>query len=253
MIGFCFLTYDDIERTDVWEKFFENIDKSKYELFVNSKNSNLISQNQLFKHKMINNPYKNTERGTFSLLVAQDRLLKEAFNNTKIQHFIILSHNTIPVKSFENLQHFLSNKQSVFNYEISIDEEHITRYETIKNPKFKKSEFFVHDHWCILSRKDVSILLNDFEKIKNIFGKMSVPEEHACVNYLIHYKNVSDIYYSKLTHIIWEKKIFWEKNNKYCWEEYNPKIFEKIELKDIPNDCYFLRKVDKNTEIKILF
>ena len=82
---------------------------------------------------------------------------------------------------------------------------------------------------------------------------MIVPEEHACINYLIHYKNVLDIHYSKLTHIIWEKKIFWHKNNKQCWDEYNPKIFEKIEPKDILDDCYFLRKVDKNTDIQILF
>jgi len=246
------LTYDDIERTDVWKKFFENIDKSRYELFLNPKNKNLICKNNLFKDKIIKNPYKNTERGTFSLLIAQDRLLRQAFNNKEIMHFIILSHNTIPVKSFEKLQHFLSNKQSVFNYEISTIAEHTIRYETIKTPKFKKTDFCFQDHWCILSRKDVSILLNDFEKIKNIFGKMSVPEEHVCVNYLIHYKNVSDIHKSKLTHIIWEKKVFCY-NNKYCWEEYNPKIFEKIESKDIPDDCYFLRKVDKNTDIQISF
>ena len=142
MIGFCFLTYDDIERTDTWNKFFKNIDKSKYELFVNPKNANLIYKNDLFKHKIINNPFINTERGTFSLLIAQDRLLREAFNHKKIHHFIILSHNTIPLKSFEKLQHFLSNKQSVFSYGISTNTEHTTRYETIKTPKFKKSDFF---------------------------------------------------------------------------------------------------------------
>ncbi len=27
MIAFCFLTYNDIERIDIWNKFFENVDQ----------------------------------------------------------------------------------------------------------------------------------------------------------------------------------------------------------------------------------
>jgi deoxyribodipyrimidine photo-lyase len=36
MIGFCFLTYDDIERTDIWKKFFKNIDKRFLETLLDA-------------------------------------------------------------------------------------------------------------------------------------------------------------------------------------------------------------------------
>jgi hypothetical protein len=168
MIGFCFLTYDDIERTDIWEKFFKNVEKSKYEIFVNPKNPNAIYQNKLFNNKIIHNPYTNTSRYNFSLLIAQDRLLREAFNNPNIKHFIILSHNTIPVKNFEKLEKFLSNKESVLHFNKAKYHDHLVRYKTINNPLFYKKDFYFQDQWCILSRKDASVLIYDFDKIKAI-------------------------------------------------------------------------------------
>lgn len=247
MIGFCFLTYDDIERTDIWKIFFKHVEKSKYDIFVNPKNPNTIYQNKLFSNKIILDPYKNTSRYTFSLLIAQDRLLREAFKNENIKHFIFLSHNTIPTQNFEKLEDFLSNKESVLSFSITNIEDHLKRYETINIPVFDKKHLYCQDQWCILSRKDVAVLLYDFDKIENIFGNMIVPDEHVYINYLLHYKNVTDITCSKLTYIIWEKK--WIQD----YEEYNPKTFEKIRSKNIPDNFYFLRKVDKNTDIKISF
>ena len=36
-IAFCFLNYDKIIRYDIWNKFFENIDNSKYVVFIHPK------------------------------------------------------------------------------------------------------------------------------------------------------------------------------------------------------------------------
>jgi hypothetical protein len=239
MIGFCFLTFDDIERTDVWNEYFKNVSTSEFEIFVNPKKSNLINHNNLFKTKIIPTPYTNTEWGTFSLLIAQDRLLREAYKNSKIQHFVILSHNTIPVKKFKKFKNFLNDKKSIFSYEITNNNDHLVRYGTIKNPRFDKNQLLCQDQWCILSRTDVSILLNGFDDIKDIFGKMLIPDEHVYINYLIYYRNVNNIHNSKLTHIVWEN----------C----SPKVFKNVNSTDIPEDCYFLRKVDKNTNINISF
>lgn len=239
MIGFCFLTFDDIERTDIWNEYFKNVSTSEFEIFVNPKNSNLINYNYLFKNKVIPFPYTNTEWGTFSLLIAQDRLLREAFKNDKIHHFVILSHNTIPVKKFKKFRKFLHDKESVFSYGITNNNDHLVRYENIKNPRFSKNQLFCQDQWCILSRKDVEILLNGFEEMKDVFGGMFIPDEHVYINYLIYYRNVNNIHNSKFTHIVWEN----------C----SPKVFESVNSWEISDDCYFLRKVNKNTNINITF
>ena len=76
VIAFCFLTYDEIERDDIWSKYFENVNPENYKIFVNSKTPNKIYRNQIFFNKQIPFPVRNTKWGEFSLVTAQNALFK---------------------------------------------------------------------------------------------------------------------------------------------------------------------------------
>ena len=51
-IAFCFLTYDNIIRYDIWNSFFHNCDKNKYVVFIHPKN--IINYNDLsFNYQIV--------------------------------------------------------------------------------------------------------------------------------------------------------------------------------------------------------
>jgi len=57
-IAFCFLTYDNIIRNDIWNNFFENVDKNKYMVYIHPKNIINISNNTSnynFNYHILNN------------------------------------------------------------------------------------------------------------------------------------------------------------------------------------------------------
>lgn len=237
MIGFLFLTYDNIFNENIWTEYFRNADSNSYKIFVHPKNITLIKNQQLFKNCIIPKLCK-TEWGKFSLITAQHLLIEEALNTAKIKHVIIVSHNSLPVMSFNYLYNYLKNKGSVISYNIAKNADHVNRYRHIKNPIFSTNDFYIQGQWCILSREDAEIIVNEYVIIKNIFELMIVPDEHAYINYLIHYKN---------------KKI--ENNNIVYieWERGSPKIFHRLSnyfIKRVKDTgCFFIRKVEDNATI----
>lgn len=198
-IAFCFLTYDEITRPDVWEKYFENVDPKKYSIHVHPKIQQEIRNQKLFCDKIL--PVTcDTEWGSFSLVAAQHLLFSAALGtNTNIypiKYAILVSHNTIPIQSFDKLYSYLDplilKNMSVMHVDIPHTDQ-INRYNTLNNPNFTKDAFAFQSQWCILSISDLNIVVNEYDKIKEIFEKSDVPDEHAYINYLTHYKNKSVI------------------------------------------------------------
>lgn len=238
MIGFCFLTYDEIEREDIWNKYFQNISKSKYKIFTHAKNPKNILQQELFKSTIIPE-HIETKWANFSLVTAQTALFANALKTNEITHSILLSHNSIPLQSFDKLYDYIKNRGSLFGYCIA-GNHHRDRYHTLNNPEFPKENFYFQSQWCAVDSVDMKLLVNNHEKIKEIFEKSSVPDEHAYINYLINYEN---------------REIVSHDLSKMYWHESRPKVFDKIDNKFIDDmhnwNHFFLRKVTKNTTIDI--
>lgn len=240
VLAFCFLTYDDVVRDDIWMKYFQNVSYDKYKIFVNSKTKDKILQSELFGDKQISHPVQDTKWGEFSLVTAQNALFKEALKNSKVTHLILVSHNTIPLKRFDELYDALQF-HSIFDYNVAIEWEHKRRYYGIRNPKFRIENFFVQSQWCILTRMHANILVQDYNYIKTIFSQMRIPDEHCYINYLIHYKKALLITKQPSTFV--------------DFSEGTPKVHKTVDnkLKSRCNDAFFIRKVSKDTDVQINF
>jgi len=244
MLGFCFLTYDEIVREDVWNEYFKNVPDSKYDIFCHPKCLEKIKTQELFKNKIVPNRV-HTSWGTFSLIEAQRMLLIHSLKKKEITHFIILSHNTIPVQSFEKLECFLNGKPSIFddtelNYVGTTHQQNI--YDTLLDPDFPVNMFHKQSQWCILSRDDAQYLVDEHDKITRIFIKSRFSDEHTYINYLIHYKKTCPLLNIRLTYIDWYY------NDK---KGTTPVIFENISdtmmLGFESSNTFFLRKVSETT------
>ena len=239
MIGFLFLTYDNIYNEKVWKEYFKGANQGEYKIFVHPKNINAIKNQELFKNCIV--PERcETAWGKFSLVGAQRLLMKEALKTEKIKHVIIVSHNSLPLTSFRYLYDYLKDKGSLIGYGVSSVWEHTMRYDRLNNPNFPKNKFYIQGQWSILSREDAEILVNEGNHIKNIFGNMVIPDEHAYINYLTHYKN-KNIENKRIAHIHWENG--------------TPKIFDHLSNDYIKaakqGGAFFIRKVNNNAKLDV--
>ena len=240
MIGFCFLTYDEVERSDIWEEYLKDIPKEEYEIYCHPKFQDKILNQNLFKNKIIPE-YVETQWGKFSLVEAQYLLLKEALKNKNLTHIIFVSHNTIPIQSFYKLRDFLKNyiNQSIIEYR-KASKFHIYRYDKLNNPFFSKEDFYFQSQWTTLCINDAVLIVNNFDKIKDVFKNSEIPDEHAFINFLIHSE---------------KRQIVNHELSKMYWVNGRPKIFTKLrnDILDImkKNNNYFLRKINPDTVVDI--
>lgn len=237
VLAFCFLTYDEVVRDDIWIKYFQNVSSEKYKIFVNGKKKEKILKSSLFANKQIPNPFRNTKWGEFSLVTAQHALFREALKNNNITHLILVSHNTIPIKRFDELYESL-NYHSIIDFRIADEWEHKRRYHGIKNPQFPIETFFVQSQWCILTRIHATILVKDYNYIKIIFSEMRIPDEHCYINYLLHYKKALLIENHPSTFV--------------DFSDGTPKVHKHINAntKSKCGKAFFIRKVSHDTTIE---
>jgi hypothetical protein len=152
-ISFLFLTYSDLLHGDVIKKYTKN-----HDVFIHPK-YNLT--NDYFKKKIIPEIVE-TNWGSISIVYATINLLKNAFYRTNNNWFVLLSQDVYPLTKIADFEYFLS-KQTNSCFE----------YQTHKSNIYKTSQ------WWILNRKDVSIILENYEKFisknvnfKSILGAM---------------------------------------------------------------------------------
>jgi hypothetical protein len=88
MIGFLFLTYDNVFNERIWIEYFRNVDPKKFRIFVHPKNISLIKKQRLFKNFILPKICK-TSWGDFSLIKAQNLLMKTALKTSQITHVIL--------------------------------------------------------------------------------------------------------------------------------------------------------------------
>lgn len=154
-IAFCFLIYDKINNEEHWYKFFEKVDKKKYNIYIHFKKNKKL---KYFENMKINS-LKDTNWCGPSLVKAQNLLLKEALRDKDNNHFIFISNSCLPIKSFDYIYNHLNINKSYF-------------YETKSHTKyFDDMIAYKSPQWCILNRKHSKLLISeDIEKLnKKIF------------------------------------------------------------------------------------
>ena len=111
-LAFLFLIYDEINFENIWHKFFINIDKNKYNIYIHQKNN---FQLQFFNQYKINQIIPTSYQSHISLVLAFNRLIEEALKDPDNSHFILLSGSCIPAKPFNYIYDFLNPNFSYFN------------------------------------------------------------------------------------------------------------------------------------------
>ncbi len=240
-IAFCFLTYDEIIRYDIWNNFFKDIDKSLYTVYIHPKNI-VPYNNYTFNYKIVQNRIKTQRKDDINIVNATLRLLQETLIsdiNNEISHFIFLTQSCIPLYNFDILYKVITKLPlSLISY---IDNNKKERYHqlTDKIKKFINPIYFVKQQPnMILIKDDVKLLIEN--NLTKHFQHMECPDEHYFVNIL--------------TSIF--KRNFIKKQTHFC----NPD-FHKTQAIEFPNvnkdlidnirkyGFLFMRKVNKNTTI----
>ena len=153
-IAFCFLIYDTINHEELWHHFFDNINKSKYSIYIHYK---VDSGLKYFNQYKLNNCIETTY-GDISIVKAQNILLSEALKDDNNEHFVFLSNSCIPLKNFDYVYEILNSKYSYFN--LSPKEQCFPRCENLlKHVDIENIQ--KASQWCILNRKHSSIMVNE--------------------------------------------------------------------------------------------
>ena len=171
-IAFLFLTYNNIKRPDIWNKFFDidsnnnTISTSKYAnkftIYNHAKEPEKVSD-LLLKDKHIPE-HIDTCWGCFGTVEANILMMKEALKDKNNTKFILVSDSCIPIVSFDKLYNEIM-KDNKSNINIFYNQEQ--RYNNIINPSFTKDKFTKHAaQGLIFNINHTQMLVNSLYKYK---------------------------------------------------------------------------------------
>ena len=183
MIIFCFLTYDNIITYKYWNKFFENVDEYKYQVFIHPKNNININLYK-FKINKVKNIIPTVNKTHISIVKATLELFKESYNNNG-SHYVFLSQNCIPLYNFTSLEGLILkfNKSVVSCINHNKKERYLQLTNKIKN-FMNYNDFVKQQPNMILVKDDVyELIKND---LTNHFRYMTCPDEHYFINVLLY-------------------------------------------------------------------
>jgi hypothetical protein len=170
-IAFLFLIYDILNLEEIWNKFFFNVDKNKYTIYIHYKNNVKLKYFEQYKLKNC----IETKYADMSLVCAQNILLEEALKDENNEHFIFLSNSCVPFKNFNSIYNKLSIDKSYFN--IMPQQQCFPRCDDLLNHIDRKN-IQKSSQWCILNKKHSKIIIS-YSNYKNInlYKNIYAPDE----------------------------------------------------------------------------
>lgn len=206
--AFLFLVYDDLNKS------VKYLIKKKYNIYIHPKNTIIKYSKYIIPNIIL------TEWGKYSIVEAEINLLKESYKNENNKYFILCSGDCYLLHS--QIEKYINKNFSMFSF--------IKKY----------NGFYKTEQWWILTRNDVTIILNTQEKYKNIFNNIKLdgaPDENYFLTILN--KEIKNYKYinSKYMYTQWLKISIYK----------HPIIFNKLTKNDITdiikNKSLFIRKV----------
>lgn len=176
-IGFCFLIYDIINQEELWNEWFKNADKEKYEIYIHYKNNKEL---KYFEEYKLTNCIP-TQYRKVSIVHAHNVLFKKAYEDGCYK-IVSLSQACIPLKSFDYVYEFLTKDDlSYFNMTVNSRGVHPRcehAYQFIPKEKIRKTS-----NWFILNRNVAEkIIETPKEEINKVWQPISFPEEHYFIS-----------------------------------------------------------------------
>jgi len=231
-IAFCFLTYENISKPELWNNFFFN-KNSKCNIYIHNKYP-FIDNNYHFEKYCIDNCVE-TKYAHISLIKATTELFKNAMADSENEYFVLLSESCIPLYNFDYIYNIIQEMNT--NIIQSVCNNNMERFNDLTNQNFFNKNNFAKQNACmILNRSTANFFIkNDFTYLFS--DNFYAPDEHYFVNllnkYNIPYVN-SNINYS-----------YWEWNHTGRPKTYYQLTYD--EIKDVKSNGFlFMRKINKD-------
>lgn len=178
-LAFCFLIYDKINHEEIWNNFFKNVDKNKYNIYIHYKERALLKYFEKYKLKET----IDTKYADISLVHASNLLFKKAYaDDIENYKFILVSQACIPVKSFDYIYNFLTkDNYGHINLSKPYDPQTGKTYYTHYNKLSERipSNFIEKgSQWLILNRELVWNLAINYDRYIDVILKdLYAPDE----------------------------------------------------------------------------
>lgn len=243
-IAFCFLIYDIINHEELWDLFFLNVNKDKYNIYIHYKKN--VKLKYFEKYKLKN--CIETKYYDVTLVLAQNLMLREAYKDVNNKHFIFLSNSCIPFKCFDHIYNNLNENLSYFN--IFPKSQCFPRCNEAL--KFIDKKYIQKaSQWCILNRKHTKLMLTTKNYLKWFDFPESCPDEHSYITNIYYYNLENEIIatYNAIsdatTFANWKRSTMGYKYlSNYELKNYNS-ISEKELLYLLNSRCFFGRKFNR--------
>ena len=259
-IAFLFLTYSNLKRPDIWNRFFDDKNSNKFTIYNHAKENEKVT-NLILKDKHIPE-HIETCWGCPNLVEANLLMMKQALRNKKNKKFILVSDSCIPIVSFNIFYNEImkDNKTKINIYENNkLENYDLDRYDTINEPPFKKNEFIKHSgSGLVFNLKHTQMLVSNLDTFIKNWKNAYIPDEHYFgsilrvldTNFNINYENYN------ITFDIWSKNKLTETNlndTDIITDGYlNINKITNKAIDEIRDKKFLLiRKVDGHTEIDV--
>lgn len=251
-IAFCFLIYDTINHEELWKKFFDGVDKNKYNIYIHYKDNTPLKYFEKYK---LNNCV-DTEWGTISLVKASNLLFKTACDHDNENYkFVLLSNSCIPLKGFDKIYNKItSDDYGYLNASEDINNKNCKIYK--ENPK----KYGKASQWIILNREMVKeIAFHDDKWIDINFGDVFAPDEIYYYTMLKHKNMENQLIIAKnsatqgSTFVYWSDMDYPYSNNVVGNSNSSPRAYDTISSEELiylfNQPCLFGRKFNQNCKV----
>ena len=270
-IAFLFLTYNNLKRPDIWNKFFaintklanktQSIDNTsvysnKFTIYNHAKEKDKVTDLLLSRRHIPE--HIDTCWGCPNLVEANTLLMKAALKDPLNKKFILVSDSCAPIVTFEKLyKELIKDDKSRLNF--WTENKNFERYNQIIDPPFSILEFTKHSgSGGIYNRMHSDLLVSNIDLFKTKWLKVHCTDEHYFGNILRvldpNFKNNLDD--RNTTFDMWQtdKISYTNLNNDDIKPDHYINI-KKMSNKAIDRlreyDFMFTRKINKDTEIDV--
>lgn len=234
-VAFCFLLYDSVKHSKVWENFFDEDDRDSHSVYAHLKTVTPKTQNWVRDHKI--RPVK-TDYCHVSLVYAWIRLLQEALKDPSNKYFTILSGECIPLFSYKRSYSKLTrSKKSRINVDMLAE-------------SYIDTGLYYADQWCVLTRREAKLLVKlrttakgrAFTKCALKQGKGYCPDEVLPVNWFVaNYGKPSSKRYRQYIRDLQTTYTYWD-GKSYVPKKFNKTLMRKMRKKICESGSVFGRK-----------
>lgn len=173
-IAFCFLTYNNLTQSLLWQDFFEGHEE-KFNIYVHNKKD---FNDDYFSNFIIPNKI-DTEWGKPSLVKATLLLFEEALKDKENMFFVFCSDKCIPCHNFNYIYNkIMEYNCNLFNYQNLMPNLCLFRFKNMDNKKYLDNQNYTKtNQFCCLERKLIEKILDD-NIIKNFGDNFKFLDEH---------------------------------------------------------------------------